>query len=123
MAYSALEGAGIVSLTAQLEPEHLARAEAQIWEEIQRVHETGVTPAELERALTAEEARREFQKETAEGRAAALGHAITIWRLEEEEAYLHRLRAVTREDVRTAARQYLDFARFARVVFRPQERP
>lgn len=123
MAYSALEGAGIVSLTAQLEPEHLARAEAQIWDEIQRVHETGVTPAELERALTAEEARREFQKETAEGRAAALGHAITIWKLEEEEAYLHRLRAVTREHVRTAARHYLDSARFARVVFRPQERP
>jgi zinc protease len=121
-AYSALEAAGIVTLTVQLELENLARAEAEIWQEIRRVHETGITSAELERARTAEEARREFQAETAEGRAAALGHAATIWRLEEEEAYLHRLRAVTREQVRAAARRYLDLARSARVVFRPQDR-
>jgi len=120
--YSALEGAGIVTLTAQLDPANLAEAEAQIWQEIRRVRDTGVTAAELERARTSEEARREFQAETAEGRAFALGHAVTVWRLEEEQAYLHRLRAVTREQVRAAARRYLDLAQFARVVFRPQER-
>jgi predicted Zn-dependent peptidase len=81
-----------------------------------------VTAAELERVRTAEEARREFQAETAEGRAVALGHAVTIWRLEEEQAYLDRLRLVTREQVQAAARRYLDLEQFARVVFRPQER-
>lgn len=120
--YSALEGAGLVTLTAQVDPANLAEAEAQIWREIRRVRDTGVTAAELERAQTAEEARREFQIETAEGRAVALGYAVTVWRLEEEEAYLHRLRAVTREQVRAAARRYLDLAQFARVVLRPQER-
>jgi zinc protease len=119
--YSALEGAGIVTLTAQLDPANLVEAEAHIWQEIRRVRDTGVTGAELERARTAEEARHEFKAETAEGRAVALGHAVTVWRLEEEQAYLHRLRAVTREQVHVAARRYLDLAQFARVVFRPQE--
>ncbi|MGH7308822.1 MAG: M16 family metallopeptidase [Candidatus Rokuibacteriota bacterium] len=121
--YSALEGSGIVTLTAQLEPANLVEVEAQIWQEIRRVREAGVTAAELERARTAEEAQREFRAETAEGRAGVLGHAVTVWRLEEEEAYLHRLRAVTREQVQAAARRYLDLAHFARVVFRPQGSP
>ena len=120
--YAAMEGAGVVTLSAQLDPAHLPQAEAEIWQEIRRVRDTGVTPPELERARTTEEARREFQTETAEGRAFALGHAVTVWRLEEEEAYLHRLRAVTREQVRAAARRYLDLTQFARVVFRPPER-
>jgi predicted Zn-dependent peptidase len=120
--YAALEGAGLVTLTAQLDPANLAQAEAEIWREIRRVRESGVTVAELERARTTEEARREFQTETAEGRAFALGHAVTVWRLEEEEAYLDRLRAVTPEQVRAVARRYLDLDQFARVVFRPQER-
>jgi zinc protease len=120
--YSALEGAGMVTLTAQLDPANLAQAEAEIWREIRQVRESGVTVDELERARTTEEARREFQTETAEGRAFALGHAVTVWRLEEEEAYLDRLRAVTPEQVRAVARRYLDLEQFARVVFRPQER-
>ena len=120
--YAALEGAGLVTLTAQLDPANLAQAEAEIWREIRRVRDSGVTAAELERAQTTEEARREFQTETAEGRAFALGHAVTVWRLEEEAAYLHRLRAVTPEQVRAVARRYLDLEQFARVVFRPQER-
>lgn len=120
--YAALEGAGLVSLTAQVEPANLDQAEAEIWREVRRVRDTGVTAAELERARTTEEARREFQTETAEGRAFALGYAVTVWRLEEEEAYLHRLRAVTTEQIRAAARRYLDLEHFARVVFRPQDK-
>jgi zinc protease len=121
--YSALEGSGIVTLTAQFEPANLAEVETQIWQEIRRVREAGVTAAELERARTAEEAQREFRAETAEGRASVLGHAVTVWRLEEEQAYLDRLRAVTREQVHAAARRYLDLAHFARVVFKPEGRP
>lgn len=120
--YAALEGAGIVTLTAQLDPAGLARAEAEILTEIRRLGDEGVRPDELERALTSEEARREFRTEIAEGRAYLLGHAESIWRLEEELAYTDRLRAVTREQIRSAARRYLDPERFARVVFVPSSR-
>jgi zinc protease len=117
--YSALEGAGVVTLTAQLDPANLARAEAEVWRELRRVREEGVSAGELERARTTEEARREFEAETAEGRAFVLGRAETVWRLDEERAYLDRIRAVTRDQVRAAARRYLDPERVARVVLVP----
>jgi zinc protease len=117
--YSALEGGGVVTVTAQLEQGGLARAQAEILAEIHRVRAEGVTEGERERALTREEARREFRRETAEGRASTLGQAETIWRIEEELAYLDRLRSVTGEQLRATARRYLDPERFARVVFLP----
>ena len=117
--YSALESGGVVTVTTQLEPASLARAEAEILAQVRKLRVEGVTEDERERALTAAEARREFQRETAEGRAFALGYAEIIWRVEEELAYLDRLRSVTAEQLRAAARRYLDPDRFARVIFVP----
>jgi zinc protease len=94
-----------------------------VWRELAKVRDEEVKADELDRARTAEEARREFQTETAEGRAYVLGQAETIWRLEEERAYLDRIKAVTAEQVRAAARRYLDPERVARVVFVPGHRP
>jgi zinc protease len=120
--YSALEAAGAVTVTAQLEPANLARAEARIVTELQRVREHGVTDAELRRAVTAAEARYAFSTETAEGRAYAFGRAETLWRLEEELAYVDRLRSVTADRIRSAARRYLDPERYDRIAFVPPAR-
>ncbi|HEY3064619.1 MAG TPA: pitrilysin family protein [Methylomirabilota bacterium] len=121
--YSPLEAGGIVSVSAQVEAGTLARAEAEILAEIRRVQTEGVTDAELRRAITHEEADYEFSYETAEGRARRLGRAETMWRVEDELAYVNRLRAVTREQIRAAARRYLDLQRYARVAFVPGPRP
>jgi len=120
--YSALAGGGLLSVTAQLEAVNLRRAEQGIVSEIRRVRSAGVTPEELRRAVTAAEARHSFSLETAEGRAFLYGRAETIWRLEEELAYLDRLRSVTAEQVRLAARRYLDPERYVRVAFVPRAR-
>jgi zinc protease len=117
--YSALEGAGLVSITTQLDPRNLERAEAALLSEVERVRAEGVTETERRRAITAAEARRAFLTETAEGRAWTLGQAETIWRLEDELAYVHRLRSVTAEQLLAAARRYFDPNRYARVVFVP----
>jgi zinc protease len=117
--YSALEGAGLVSVTAQLDPRDLQRAEAAVLSEIERVRAEGVTETERRRAVTAAEARRAFLTETAEGRAWSLGQAETIWRLEDELAYVNRLRSVTPEQLRAAARRYFDPNLYTRVVFVP----
>jgi zinc protease len=117
--YSALEAAGAVTVTAQLEPANLARVEREILGEIQRVREAGVTAAELARVMTAAEARHAFSQETAEGRAFAYGRAETVWRLEDELAYVDRLHSVTREQVQLAARRYLDPARYTRLTLVP----
>jgi predicted Zn-dependent peptidase len=81
------------------------------------------TEAELRRALTHAEADFEFSYETADGRARRLGRAETVWRVEEEVAYVDRLRSVTREQIRAAARRYLDPQQYARVTFVPGPRP
>src|SRR2546426_4546217 len=120
--YTALETGGVITVTAQLERENLARAEAEILNEVQRMREHGVTDAELRRAITRAEAEHEFRSETAEGRARLLGYAETVWRLEDELAYIDRLRSVTAEQVRLAARRYLDPQRYRRLAFVPPAR-
>ncbi|HEU4369162.1 MAG TPA: pitrilysin family protein, partial [Methylomirabilota bacterium] len=116
---SAMEGGGLVMVTAQLPPEHLVRAEEEILAELRRVRDSGVTAAELKRAITAAELDHEFATETAEGRARAYGQAETIWRLEEELLYVDRIRSVTATQVQAAARRYLDPDRYVRVALAP----
>jgi zinc protease len=117
--FSALEGAGGLMVNAQLPPGNVQRAEAQILAEIRRVRDSGVTDAELRRAITAAEADHEFETETAEGRARALGRAETTWTIEDELAYVNRIRSVTAEQVRGVARRYLDPERYTRLALLP----
>ena len=116
---SALQGAGLLTVTAQLEPQNLERAETEVLAEVRRLQEGGVSAAELKRAITAAEVEHEFSTETAEGRARAYGQAETIWRLEEELIYLDRIRSVTAAQVQAVARRYLDLERYVRVALLP----
>lgn len=117
--YSALEAGGLVTISAQLEAKNLAQVEAEIVRELRRVAAEGVSETERVRAVGLAEARREFQNETAEGRAWLYGRAETVWRLEDEIAYVDRLAAVTPEQIRVVARRYLDPDRYTRVAFVP----
>jgi zinc protease len=105
--YSAMQHAGVLTITAQLEPMDESRVEAAILDEVRRIQEAGITPQELTRAVTASESEHEFSRETAEGLARAYGRAETVWTLGAELRYLDGIRAVTREQVRDAARRYL----------------
>jgi len=117
--YTALEAGGVITVTARLESANLARAEAETVNEIRRVRDQGVTNDELRRAITRAEAEHAFRSETADGRAQLFGHAETVWRLSEELAYIDRLRSVTADQVRVAARRYLDLERYGRLAFVP----
>jgi zinc protease len=121
--YSALESAGLMSITAQLDRGNLERVERAIITEIERLRSDGVSDLERVRAVTAAEARRAFLTETAEGRARTLGQAETVWRIEDEAVYVDRLRSVTTEQIRSAARRYLDPDRYVRVAFVPPNPP
>ena len=120
--FTALEAAGAVLVTAQVEPVNLRAAEDQIVAEVRRVRDEGVTLAELRRAITRAEAAHEFQTETAQGRAVALGRAETIWTIEDELAYVSRIRSVSVEQVRAVARRYLDPERYTVLALVPPER-
>lgn len=122
MSYAALQGAGIVSLRAELEAPDLEKVERLILEEIARVQENGVTEDERQLAVTHFEAEHAFDTETAEGLANAYGLAETTWTLEAELTYVDRLRQVTREQIREAARKYFSRTDYARLAFVPKRK-
>ncbi len=119
--FAALQGGGLVSVSAQLEPGDLGKVEEAILAQIARIQAEGVTEAERRRAITAAESEHAFSTETAEGLAYAYGVAETIWRLEEELRYLERLRSVTREQIHEAARRYLLPDHYAVLIFTPRD--
>jgi predicted Zn-dependent peptidase len=119
--YGAWEQAGLVTVTARLDPVHLERAEAAVRAVLEEVRHRGVTEAERERALVTAEATYAFDIETAEGLAKSYGQAEVTWTLADELQYLRRLRRVTVRDIHAVARRYLGDDAYARVRFLPQE--
>jgi zinc protease len=116
---TSLAAAGAVFVTAQVDPGSLSAAEEQILAEIRRIRDSGVTAAELRRAITTAEAAHEFQTETPQGRAIVLGRAETIWTIADELAYVSRLRSISAEQVHAVARRYLDPERYTRLALVP----
>src|SRR6185503_16020915 len=103
--YSAWERAGLVTVTARLDPENLEKAEASILGVVKGVRDDGVTAAELRRALVTAEANYAFDIETAEGLAKTYGQAETTWTIDNEVAYLSRLRETTAAEIQAAAQK------------------
>jgi zinc protease len=117
--YFPREQGGVVSVTAQLEAENLDKAEASILAVIRRVREDGVSEAERQRAIITAESAYAFDIETAEGLAKDYGQAETTWTLENELAYLGRLRQVSAAQIQAAARAYFRDDNYARVRLAP----
>jgi zinc protease len=111
---------GLVSVSARLEPGNLDKAEASIREVIRRVRDQGVTEAERERAIITAESHYAFDIETAEGLARTYGQGETTWTLDNELAYLERLRKVTAAEIQAVAKKYVGEDNYARVRFLPE---
>ncbi len=118
--YTSSALSGVVTVAARLEPDNLDRAEAAILEVIRRVREEGVTEAERQRAIVTAESSYAFDIETAEGLAKSYGQAETTWTLEDELAYLGRLRQITAAQIQAVARKYFGDDNYARVRFLPE---
>jgi zinc protease len=121
--YGAFAQAGLVTVTARLEPANLERAETAIVDVIRKVRAEGVNEAERQRAVVTAESSYAFDIETAEGLAKTYGQAETTWTLDDELAYLARLRAVTLAEIQAVARKYFGDDNYARVRFVPQGAP
>jgi zinc protease len=119
--YVTRELSGTVSITARLEAKNLVAAESAILDVIRRLKAEGVTEAERLRVIVTAESSYAFDIETAEGLARSYGQAETTWTLENELAYLGRLRQITAAQIQAVARKYLAEDAFARVRFLPME--
>src|SRR5262249_30541701 len=114
-------GGGIVSLRVELEAENVDKVERIIFEEIAKMQEKGPTDDERQLALTKFESQHAFDTETSEGLANAYGLAETTWTLDAEVGYVDRLRKITNDQIKDAARRYLSQENFARIAFTPRK--
>ncbi|HTO13061.1 MAG TPA: pitrilysin family protein [Candidatus Binatia bacterium] len=119
-AYVTREQSGTVSITARLDAKNLDAAEAAIMEVVRKVRTEGVTEAERQRVIVTAESSYAFDIETAEGLARSYGQAETTWTLDNELAYLGRLRGITAAQIQAAARKYLGDNDMTRVRFLPK---
>jgi len=117
-----LQLSGIVYIQAQLEASDVDLVERRILEEITRLQQAGPTDEERELAITRAESDHAFAYETSDGVASAYGIAYTTATLDDELDYLVRLRTITSEQIRDAARKYLPVTAYARIAFVPGPR-
>jgi len=121
MNYSAQMGGGIISLRAELEAKDMERVQQIVLEEIAKMQESGPTDEERQLAVTKFEAQHAFDTETSEGLANAYALAETTWTLAAELGYVDRLRRITNDQIRDAARRYLSRTNYAVVEFVPKK--
>jgi zinc protease len=116
---SSLQLSGIAYVQAQLEADDIEKVERRILEEVARLQKEGPTEEERELAVTKAESEHAFAYETTDGVASAYGLVQLTGKLDDELRYLERLRGVTREQIRDAARKYLPVTDYARIAFTP----
>jgi zinc protease len=116
---SSMKLAGIFYVQAQLEAADVAKAKQRILEELERLEKEGPTEEERQLAVTKAESEHAFAYETSDGVAAAYGITQLTGNLDDELRYVDRLRAVTREQIRDAARKYLPLTDYACIAFVP----
>ena len=121
--YGAWDKAGLLNVTARLDPANLDRAATSILDVVRQVRDDGVTEAERQRAIVTAEASYAFDIETAEGLAKTYGQAELTWTLDNELAYLDRLRETTAAEIQAVARKYLGDENYAEVRFVPGGAP
>jgi len=114
-----LKLSGIIYVQTQLEARDVDKVERRILEEIARLQQEGPTEEERELAITKAEAQHALDYETTDGVASAYGVADMTAKLDDELDYLARLRTVTREQIRDAARKYLPVTAYAVIAFVP----
>ena len=116
---SSMQLSGILYVQAQLEAGDVEKAERLILEEIARLQREGPTEEERTLAVTKAESEHAFAYETTDGVASAYGITQTTGKLEDELRYVDRLRSVTSDQIRDAARKYLPVTDYARLAFVP----
>jgi predicted Zn-dependent peptidase len=123
MSNSTLKLSGMLYVQAQLEAGDVEKVERRIVEEITRLQQEGPTEEERELAVTKAESEHAFAYETSDGVASAYGIAYTTATLDDELRYIERLRTVTREQIRDAAKKYLPLTAYASIAFVPRKAP
>jgi zinc protease len=117
------EDVGIFSVTASLAEANRAEVERRIVAEVQRMKQFGPTAYELQQAKNIGEAGFLAEMETALGQAQALSQSEARGSYRDIAARLARLRSVTGDQVREAARRYLTTQKLTLYHYQPKGAP
>ncbi len=115
---------GALSVWATLAPEKLQAAEAAILDELYRLREDLVSPAELAKAKKQKIAEYVFAQQTVQRRARNIG--IDMLSTQDPNfgaAYVDNIQNVTAESVRDVARRYFHETSLVSAVVRPKTQP
>lgn len=112
---------GVFFVSAQLAAAHLPAVEQAVLEQIQQMQNTPVTPAELARIRTQVANRFVFANERPSDRANLYGYYHSqLGNLAAALDYPDRIRAVTAEEIQSAAQRYLNPAAYGILTVRPE---
>lgn len=117
--YEGFEQMGLFTLGAESLDDDPLSVEKALWDEVRRIQNEAVDPADLERLKTRLEARRLFAQEEVMGMARTLAHYEQMGDYRLADVLVERLRAVTPDDVRRVARAYLRLDRAALLEYLP----
>ncbi len=105
--YEGFEQMGLFTLGAESLGDDPLPVEKALWDEVRRIQNEAIDPADLERLKTRLEARRLFAQEEVMGMARTLAHYEQMGDYRLADVLVERLRAVTPDDVRRVALAYL----------------
>ncbi len=116
------KGPGLFVIQAILEDKNLKPALKEIFSQIERIKEKGVSLAELEKAKLNLESNFIYDQETMEGWARTLGSfQVTEGDARKYKEYVDKIRAVTAAKIREVTCKYLSLNKLSLVVILPEE--
>ena len=119
--HSSYHTQGVFSISAQLPVEHLEAVEAAILEHIRLIQKESIREAELDRIRTQVANRFIFRNERPSDRANLYGYYFSqLGSLEPAFSYCDRIKSLTRDDIQSAAQQYLSIGAYAVVIIKPE---
>lgn len=104
-----MQQAGMFYVGAEIQPEKREAAQKAILAEITRFLQEGPTPEELAKAKTQVVKEFAFSTESTDGVASSIGYNVTIGELDDYTSYVGNIQKITADDVKAAARKYVDF--------------
>jgi zinc protease len=119
-AWSALDR-GLFAIEAECDAEDLAEVEAAIARVVDEIKENGCKKDELDKAVSATLSHQFRTRSTTRGLASSLAHSwLNFGNLDQDRAYLERIRALQIADIVNAAHTYLKLDRVTRVSLHPK---
>lgn len=114
-----LKEGGLFCIGAQLEPEDVARVEATILHEIEKLQQDGIGQAELDRTRRMLTHEFLFSAESPSQLAGIYGYYETLGGVQRIQEYLELLQSFTPAQIRELAQQYLSPEAYVVTVLKP----